>query len=199
MSVRSARNPGGTFKNEDVGGMGSWLPCYGDLRTVIRFESTNQNYSFHRVMGYIMAHQVGWFSLTIPGWKWGQTSPGFCYKDSKTLYKALTQFGGGQVRGPFNLSKHMLRACAIDFGMGWVNHLPLGRVFIQTIAITIVSRPPHLIHFLADMCRSTCFVGSVVGEAQILGPELIQETTEKIIQIKQRMQAARDRQKCYAI
>ncbi|GKB71415.1 putative reverse transcriptase domain-containing protein [Tanacetum coccineum] len=37
-----------------------------------------------------------------------------------------------------------------------------------------------------------------VGEAQILGPELIQETTEKIIQIKQRMQVARDRQKSYA-
>nr|GEV47360.1 putative reverse transcriptase domain-containing protein [Tanacetum cinerariifolium] len=37
-----------------------------------------------------------------------------------------------------------------------------------------------------------------VGEAQILGPELIQETTEEIIQIKQRMQAARDRQKSYA-
>nr|GFC50329.1 putative reverse transcriptase domain-containing protein [Tanacetum cinerariifolium] len=37
-----------------------------------------------------------------------------------------------------------------------------------------------------------------VGEAQILGPELIQETAEKIVQIKQRMQAARDRQKSYA-
>ncbi|GJY12765.1 putative reverse transcriptase domain-containing protein [Tanacetum coccineum] len=37
-----------------------------------------------------------------------------------------------------------------------------------------------------------------VGEAQILGPELIQETTERIVQIKQRMQAARDRQKSYA-
>nr|GEW55200.1 putative reverse transcriptase domain-containing protein [Tanacetum cinerariifolium] len=37
-----------------------------------------------------------------------------------------------------------------------------------------------------------------VGEAQILGPELIQETTEQIIQIKQRMQATRDRQKSYA-
>nr|GEY13687.1 putative reverse transcriptase domain-containing protein [Tanacetum cinerariifolium] len=35
-------------------------------------------------------------------------------------------------------------------------------------------------------------------EAQILGPELIQETIEKIIQIKQRMQAALDRQKGYA-
>ncbi|GKG05489.1 hypothetical protein Tco_0325575, partial [Tanacetum coccineum] len=37
-----------------------------------------------------------------------------------------------------------------------------------------------------------------VGEAQILDPELIQETIEKIIQIKQRMHAARDRQKSYA-
>nr|GFB29985.1 putative reverse transcriptase domain-containing protein [Tanacetum cinerariifolium] len=37
-----------------------------------------------------------------------------------------------------------------------------------------------------------------VGEAQILGPELIQETTKKIVQIKQRMQAARDRHKSYA-
>nr|GFC86476.1 putative reverse transcriptase domain-containing protein [Tanacetum cinerariifolium] len=37
-----------------------------------------------------------------------------------------------------------------------------------------------------------------VGKAQILGLELIQETTEKIVQIKQRMQAARDRQKSYA-
>nr|GEY87632.1 putative reverse transcriptase domain-containing protein [Tanacetum cinerariifolium] len=46
-------------------------------------------------------------------------------------------------------------------------------------------------------CRSPiCW--TEVGEAQILGPELIQETTEKIIQIKQRMQAARDRQKSYA-
>ncbi|GJT12392.1 putative reverse transcriptase domain-containing protein [Tanacetum coccineum] len=43
-------------------------------------------------------------------------------------------------------------------------------------------------------CRSPiCW--TEVGEAQILGLELIQETTEKIIQIKQRMQAARDRQK----
>nr|GFC17376.1 putative reverse transcriptase domain-containing protein [Tanacetum cinerariifolium] len=46
-------------------------------------------------------------------------------------------------------------------------------------------------------CRSPiCW--TEVGEAQILGPELIQETTEKIIQIKQRMQTARDRQKNYA-
>nr|GEY28041.1 putative reverse transcriptase domain-containing protein [Tanacetum cinerariifolium] len=37
-----------------------------------------------------------------------------------------------------------------------------------------------------------------VGEAQLTGPELIQETTEKIVLIKQRIQAAQDRQKSYA-
>nr|GFA51096.1 putative reverse transcriptase domain-containing protein [Tanacetum cinerariifolium] len=37
-----------------------------------------------------------------------------------------------------------------------------------------------------------------VGESQLTGPELIKETTEKIILIKQRMQAAQDRQKNYA-
>ncbi|GJS64199.1 putative reverse transcriptase domain-containing protein [Tanacetum coccineum] len=36
-----------------------------------------------------------------------------------------------------------------------------------------------------------------VGEVQLTGPEIVQEMTEKIIQIKQRMQAARDRQKSY--
>nr|GEW24186.1 reverse transcriptase domain-containing protein [Tanacetum cinerariifolium] len=37
-----------------------------------------------------------------------------------------------------------------------------------------------------------------VGDAQLIGPKLILETTEKIVQIKQRIQAARDRQKSYA-
>ncbi|GJU25248.1 putative reverse transcriptase domain-containing protein [Tanacetum coccineum] len=37
-----------------------------------------------------------------------------------------------------------------------------------------------------------------VGQVQLTGPELVQETTERIIQIKQRIQTARDRQKNYA-
>nr|GEY25986.1 putative reverse transcriptase domain-containing protein [Tanacetum cinerariifolium] len=49
--------------------------------------------------------------------------------------------------------------------------------------------------------RTLCLNGRSwlpVREAQLHGPELIQETTKKIIQIKQRMQASRDRQKSYA-
>nr|GEY97330.1 putative reverse transcriptase domain-containing protein [Tanacetum cinerariifolium] len=46
-------------------------------------------------------------------------------------------------------------------------------------------------------CRSpVCW--TKVREAQILGPKLIQKTIEEIVQIKQGMQAARDRQKSYA-
>ncbi|GKD24455.1 putative reverse transcriptase domain-containing protein, partial [Tanacetum coccineum] len=46
-------------------------------------------------------------------------------------------------------------------------------------------------------CRSpVCW--AEVGLVQLTGPELVQETTERIIQIKQRIQTARDRQKSYA-
>ncbi|GJY25940.1 hypothetical protein Tco_0400666 [Tanacetum coccineum] len=37
-----------------------------------------------------------------------------------------------------------------------------------------------------------------VGDAQLTGLEIVRETTEKIIQIKNRLQASRDRQKSYA-
>ncbi|GJX74742.1 hypothetical protein Tco_0313337 [Tanacetum coccineum] len=46
-------------------------------------------------------------------------------------------------------------------------------------------------------CRSpVCW--AEVGQVQLTGPELVQESTERIIQIKQRIQTARDRQKSYA-
>ncbi|GKD89009.1 hypothetical protein Tco_1364516 [Tanacetum coccineum] len=37
-----------------------------------------------------------------------------------------------------------------------------------------------------------------VGVGQLIGPELVQETSEKILQIKDRLKATRDRQKRYA-
>ncbi|GJU50899.1 putative reverse transcriptase domain-containing protein [Tanacetum coccineum] len=46
-------------------------------------------------------------------------------------------------------------------------------------------------------CRSP-IMWAEVGEGQLIGPELVQETTEKISLIKDRLKAARDRQKSYA-
>nr|GFA05333.1 putative reverse transcriptase domain-containing protein [Tanacetum cinerariifolium] len=46
-------------------------------------------------------------------------------------------------------------------------------------------------------CRSpVCW--AEVGQVQLTGPELVQETTKRIIHIKQRIQTARDLQKSYA-
>ncbi|GJY21988.1 hypothetical protein Tco_0394554 [Tanacetum coccineum] len=48
------------------------------------------------------------------------------------------------------------------------------------------------------MGKITCFAWSEVGDVQLIRPEIIHETTEKIVQIRQHLQAARDRQRSYA-
>nr|GEV50975.1 putative reverse transcriptase domain-containing protein [Tanacetum cinerariifolium] len=90
----------------------------------------------------------------------------------------------------------MLRACAIDFGKGRVNHLPLVKFSYNNSYHASINAAPFEALYVRKCRLPVCWTG--VGEAQILGPELIQETTEKIIHIKQGMQAARDRQKSYA-
>nr|GEU71858.1 putative reverse transcriptase domain-containing protein [Tanacetum cinerariifolium] len=90
----------------------------------------------------------------------------------------------------------MLHACVIDFRKVWVNHLPLVEFsYNNSYHGSIKAAPFEALY--GQKCRSPiCW--TEVEEAQLLGPELIQETTEKIIQIMQRMQAARDQQKSYA-
>nr|GFA91800.1 putative reverse transcriptase domain-containing protein [Tanacetum cinerariifolium] len=102
----------------------------------------------------------------------------------------------GQSERTIQTLEDMLRAYAIDFGKGWVNHLPLVEFsYNKNYHASIKDAPFEALY--GRKCRSPVY-WTEVGKAQILGPELIQETTEKIVQIKQRMQAARDRQKSYA-
>nr|GFB80711.1 putative reverse transcriptase domain, ribonuclease H-like domain, aspartic peptidase domain protein [Tanacetum cinerariifolium] len=102
----------------------------------------------------------------------------------------------GQSKRTIQTLKDMLRACTIDFGKGWVNHLPLVEFsYNNSYHASIKAAPFEALD--GQKCRSPICL-TKVGEAQILTPELIQETTEKIVQIKQRMQAACDRQKSYA-
>nr|GFB73562.1 putative reverse transcriptase domain-containing protein [Tanacetum cinerariifolium] len=113
--------------------------------------------------------------------------------DMSTAYHPETN---GQSERTIQTLEDMLRACAIDFGKGWVNHFPLVEFsYNNSYHATIKAAPFEALY--SRKCRSpVCW--TKLREAQILGPELIQETTKKIVQIKQRMQAARDRQKNYA-
>ncbi|GJV94017.1 putative reverse transcriptase domain-containing protein [Tanacetum coccineum] len=50
---------------------------------------------------------------------------------------------------------------------------------------------------LYEMKCQTPIAWAEVGESQLIGPEIVQETTAKIVQIKERMKTARDCQKSY--
>ncbi|GJU79740.1 putative reverse transcriptase domain-containing protein [Tanacetum coccineum] len=75
----------------------------------------------------------------------------------------------GQSERTIQTLKDILRACMMDFG----------KVRI-------------------DIYLWWSFLTTTVGDAQLTGLEIVHETTKKIIQIKKRIQAARDRQKSYA-
>ncbi|GJV22029.1 putative reverse transcriptase domain-containing protein [Tanacetum coccineum] len=113
--------------------------------------------------------------------------------DMSTTYHPQTD---GQSERTIQTLEDMLRACVIDFGNGWVKHLPLVEFsYNNSYHASIKVAPFEALY--GRKCRlPVCW--AEVGEVQLTGPEIVQETTEKIIQVKQRMQAARDRQKSYA-
>ncbi|KAD4888768.1 hypothetical protein E3N88_20841 [Mikania micrantha] len=90
----------------------------------------------------------------------------------------------------------MLRACAIDFGGNWDNHLPLVEFSYNNSYHASIGMAPFEALY-GRKCRSP-IAWNEIGESQIIGPELIQETTDKIHLIRDNLLAARSRQKSYA-
>ncbi|GJV51797.1 putative reverse transcriptase domain-containing protein [Tanacetum coccineum] len=297
-----ARKPE-NIKNEDVGGMlvenaknpeairtekleprtdgtlclngRSWLPCYGDLRTVIMHESHKSKYSIHPgsdKMYQDMKKLYWWPNMKadiatyvskcltcakvkaehqrpsgllvqpkIPEWKWDNITMDFVTKLPKTsqgydtiwvivdrltksaiftpmretdpldklarmyLKEVVTRHGipvsiicdrdprfasnfwrslqnalgtnldmstayhpqtDGQSERTIQTLEDMLRACAIDFGKGWVNHLPLVEFsYNNSYHASIKAAPFEALY--GRKCRSpVCW--TEVGEAQIL-------------------------------
>nr|GEX76186.1 putative reverse transcriptase domain-containing protein [Tanacetum cinerariifolium] len=228
----------------------SWLPCYGDLRSVIMHESHKSKYSIHlgfKKMYQDMKKLYWWPNMkadiatyiskcltcakvkvehrrpsrmlvqpAIPVWKWDNITMDFVTKLPKTsqgldtiwvivdrltksayflpirendpldklarLYldriKALgtnldmsTAYHletDGQSERTIQTLEDMLHACVVDFGKGWVKHLSFVEFSYNNSYHASIKVAPY------------------------------EETTEKIILIKQRIQAAQDRQKSYA-
>ncbi|GJZ83825.1 putative reverse transcriptase domain-containing protein [Tanacetum coccineum] len=113
--------------------------------------------------------------------------------DMSTAYHLQTD---GQSERTIKTLEDMLRAYVIAFGNGWDRHLPLVEFSYNNSYHTSIKVAPFEALY-SQKCRSPiCW--AEVGDAQLTGPEIIHETTEKIIKIKKRIQAARDRQKSYA-
>nr|GEU47604.1 putative reverse transcriptase domain-containing protein [Tanacetum cinerariifolium] len=90
----------------------------------------------------------------------------------------------------------MLRACAMDFGGNWDTHLPLVELSYNNSHHSSVKCAPFEALY-GRKCRSP-IAWAEVGESKLIGSEIIQETTDKIVQIKEILKTARDRQKSYA-
>ncbi|GJW91078.1 putative reverse transcriptase domain-containing protein [Tanacetum coccineum] len=91
--------------------------------------------------------------------------------EMSTTYHPQTD---GQSERTIQTLEDMLRACVFDFEGSWDVHLSL-----------------------VEFSYNNSYHSSV-REGHLIGLELVQETTEKISQIKDRLKAARDRQKSYA-
>ncbi|GJY25524.1 putative reverse transcriptase domain-containing protein [Tanacetum coccineum] len=102
----------------------------------------------------------------------------------------------GQSERTIQTLEDMLRACILDFGKGWDRHLPLEEFSYNNSYHASIKAALFEVLY-GRKCRSPiCW--AEVEDSQLTSPEIIHETTEKIIQIKSRIQAARDHQKSYA-
>ncbi|RVW73938.1 hypothetical protein CK203_056338 [Vitis vinifera] len=85
----------------------------------------------------------------------------------------------------------MLKACVLDFGGNWANYLPLEKFAYNNSYQSSIGMAPHEALY-GRPCRSPlCWIE--LGESRLLGPEIVQETTEKIQLIKEKLKIAQDR------
>ncbi|GJW29543.1 putative reverse transcriptase domain-containing protein [Tanacetum coccineum] len=248
----------------------SWLPCYGDLRTVIMHESHKSKYSIHpgsekmyqdmkklywwpnmkaNIATYVskcltcakvkVEHQRPSGLLVqpdIPQWKWDNITMDFVTKLPKSsqgydtiwvivdrltksaifvpmretdpmdklarmyLKEVVTRHGiplsiicDRDPRFASNFWRSLQNALGTSLDMSTAYH-PQNNGKAKRLFLISDAAPFEALY--GRKCHSpVCW--AEVGEVQLTGPEIVQETTEKIVQIKQRMQAARDRQKSY--
>ncbi|GJZ51995.1 putative reverse transcriptase domain-containing protein [Tanacetum coccineum] len=110
--------------------------------------------------------------------------------DMSTAYHPQTD-----VERTIQTLEDMLRACVMDLEKGWDKHLPLIEFSYNNNYHTSI-KATHFEALYGRKCRSSiCW--AEVGDAQLTGPEIVRETIKKIIQIKHRLQASRDRQRSY--
>nr|GEX57599.1 retrotransposon protein, putative, Ty3-gypsy subclass [Tanacetum cinerariifolium] len=214
----------------------SWVPCFGDLRTLIMHESHKSKYSIHPGSDkmYQDLKQLYWWpnvkaniatyvskcltcskvkaehqkpsgllvQLETPVWKWEKITMDFITKLPKTTngYDTIwvivdrltksTHFLPMRENDPMEkLIKLYMKEVVTQHGV------PISIISNRDGRFTIKAAPFEALY--GRKCRSpVCW--EEIRDAQLTGPKIIHETTEKIIQIKSRIQAARDRQKSYA-
>ncbi|KAL8108448.1 hypothetical protein AgCh_024778 [Apium graveolens] len=101
----------------------------------------------------------------------------------------------GQSERIIQMIEDILRTCALDFKGYWDDHLPLIEFSYNKSYHASTGMPPYEVLY-GRKCRSPTYWDEV-GECKLIGPELVQQTKEKVEVIRKRLIAAQDRQKKY--
>nr|GEU42608.1 hypothetical protein [Tanacetum cinerariifolium] len=187
-----------------------WVLLLRGMRTIIMDE-------YHKTMYYVhpgadkMYHV---FKICISGWKWDNITMDFITKLPRSksghdtiwvsfdkLTKSthflvtredysMEKLTDRQSKRTIQTLKDILRACVIDFGGSWDVHLPLAEFsYNNSYHSSIRCAPFEALH--GRKCRSPV-LRAKIGESRLIGPELVHEITDKVVLIKEKLNAARD-------
>ncbi|CAH1431389.1 unnamed protein product [Lactuca virosa] len=92
--------------------------------------------------------------------------------------------------------EYMLWACVLDFGGSWDTYLPLAEFSYNNNYHSSIDRPP-IVMLYGRKCRTPICWGEV-GQRFMGSTEVVLKTTERIQQVRSRLQTAQSRQKSYA-
>ncbi|GJT98206.1 putative reverse transcriptase domain-containing protein [Tanacetum coccineum] len=186
----------------------SWIPCRDNLRELIMNDSHKSKYSVHPgsdKMYQDLKKLYWWPNMKdeIATYKWENITMDFVTKLPKTT--------SGQdiiwvILDRLTKSAHFLPMKETDSMEKLTRQYLKEVVSRHGVPVSIISDRDNTYLWWSFLpfealygrkCRSPiCW--AEVGDAQLTGSEIIHETTEKIIQIKKRIQAAQDRHKSYA-
>ncbi|GJY71459.1 putative reverse transcriptase domain-containing protein [Tanacetum coccineum] len=152
----------------------SWMPCYGDLRTLIMHESHKSKYSVHPgsdKMYQEMKQLYLWPNMKADiatYWKWDNITMDFVTKLPKTSngYDTI-----------WVIVDHLTKSAQFLLMRENDSMDKLAKLYLKEV-VTRHGMPVSII------CDCDGRFTSEVRDAQLTGPEIIHETTKKIIQIK---------------
>nr|GEW78071.1 putative reverse transcriptase domain-containing protein [Tanacetum cinerariifolium] len=181
----------------------SWLSCFGNLRTLIMYESHKSKYSVQPSSDKIYQ------DMKLLYW-WPNMKADIATYETDPMDKLARLYLKEVVMGyeipvsiicdrdprfTSNFLSAFQKAMGTWLDMSTAYHLETDGQSERTIQTLKDMLRAFVIDF--GNCWERQLLLAEVGDTQLIGPELIPETTKKIVQIKQRIQAAQDRQKSY--
>ena len=102
----------------------------------------------------------------------------------------------GQSEHTIQTLEDLLRTCALPWQGNWEDHLPLVEFAYNNSYHSSIKAAPFEVLY-GRRCRSPLCWDSV-GERSVLGPDWVQQTVDRVAEIRQNMLTAQSRQKSYA-